>query len=338
MPITGKRVVFPRRGEVAIEEFEIPDPGPNQILVRTVRTAVSAGTELTTLLGISPRFQGFPAYPGYSHTGIIEAVGDRVTGFQVGDRVLTMGRHQSHVLLDLAPDRPGGPAYVEHIPQNLTFDHAAFAILGSVALHGVRKADLQIGTGVAVFGQGVVGQLIVQLARSSGAHPVIAIDLVPERLERSRCSGANIVVDASRQDVQTAIFEATAGRGAEVVFDATRTPETLPLMMKVAAMGGKVLLVGSAMGTVEIEAFTELQLKELQIIGCFQPAAPVVAHHAYPWTQKRNRQIFMQMTANGQIQLTHLITHIAPFTDAPGVFAMIQERGSDWLGIVFTWV
>lgn len=337
MPVSGKQVVFPRQGEVAIESFEIPDPGPHQILVRTTRTAVSAGTELTTLLGVSPRFQGFPAYPGYSHTGVVEAIGEGVTDFTVGDRVLTMGHHQSHLLLDLAPDRPGGPAYVEHVPDNLPFDHAAFAILGSVALHGIRKAELQVGAGVAVFGQGIVGQLVVQLARWSGAQPVIAVDLVPERIEQSRRSGADILVDASRHDVETAILEATAGRGAEAVFDATRTPKTLPLMMKVAAMGGKVLFVGSAMGTVEIDAFTELQLKELQIIGCFQPAAPVVGHHSFPWTQQRNRQIFMQMTASGQVRLDHLITHTVPYTAAPEIFAMIQRGGTDWLGIVFTW-
>ena len=169
MPTSGKRVVFPRQGEVAIEAFEIPVPGPQQILVRTTRTAVSAGTELTTLLGVSSRFQGFPAYPGYSHTGIVEVIGEGVTDFKVGDRVLTMGHHQSHLLLDLAPDRPGGPTYVEHVPDSLSFDHAAFAILGSVALHGIRKAELQVGAGVAVFGQGIVGQIVVQLARWSVA-------------------------------------------------------------------------------------------------------------------------------------------------------------------------
>jgi threonine dehydrogenase-like Zn-dependent dehydrogenase len=108
-------------------------------------------------------------------------------------------------------------------------------------------------------------------------------------------------------------------------------------MMKVAAMGGKVLFVGSAMGTVEIDAFSELQLKELQIIGCFQPAAPLTAHHTFPWTQQRNRHVFMQMTAAGQVRLDHLITHTVPLTDAPETFAMVKRGGSDWLGLVFTW-
>jgi 2-desacetyl-2-hydroxyethyl bacteriochlorophyllide A dehydrogenase len=335
VPVTGQRVVFPERGAIAIESFEVPEPGAHQIRLRTLRTAVSAGTELTTLLGDSPRSR-FPAYPGYSHVGVVEAVGAQVQGLAIGDRVLSMGRHQTHVLLDVDPDRPGGPEYVERVPDGLAPDLAAFAILGSVSLHGVRRADLQIGQSVAVFGQGIVGQLLVQLAKAAGASPVIGIDPVAQRLEESRLSGADAVLDPLRDDVEAEVRRIT-GAGAEVVFDATRTPKTLPMMMKVAAMGGKVLFVGSAMGTVEIDAFTELQLKELSIIGCFQPAAPTSSHHFLRWTQGRNRRIFMEMTADGRIRLDHLISHFVPFSRAPEMFEMIKAGGTEWLGIVFTW-
>ena len=119
MVSVGRRIVFPARGQIAVESFAVPEPGPRQALVRTLRTAVSAGTELTGLLGSHPRAR-FPVYPGYSHVGVIEAVGEGVEGVQVGDRVLSMGRHQSHVLLDLAPDRPGGPDYLEIVPDGLS--------------------------------------------------------------------------------------------------------------------------------------------------------------------------------------------------------------------------
>jgi 2-desacetyl-2-hydroxyethyl bacteriochlorophyllide A dehydrogenase len=336
MGITAERVVFPRAGEVAVESFELPEPGPYGLLLRTERTAISAGTELTTLLGDNPRTR-YPAYPGYSHVGVVERVGERIEGFRPGDRVLSMGRHQSHVLLDLTPTRPGGPEYAEPVPDGLAAELAALAILGSVSLHGVRRAELQLGQSVAVFGQGIVGQLIVQLAKAAGCSPVVAIDLVAPRLEEARLSGADAVVDASRDDVEASVASATGGRGAEAVFDATRTPKTLPVMMRVAAMGGKVLMVGSVMGTVEIDAFTELQLKELSIVGCFQPAAPLEPHHFLPWTQRRNRRVFMELTARGRVRLEHLITHRVPYRQAPEIYAMIRRGGSDWLGVVFTW-
>jgi NADPH:quinone reductase-like Zn-dependent oxidoreductase len=92
MATVGQRIVFPNRGEVAIEPFELPEPGPHQVLVRTVRTAISAGTELTRLLGANPRdaSQAFPASPGYSNVGVITAAGKRVEGFRVDDLVLSM--------------------------------------------------------------------------------------------------------------------------------------------------------------------------------------------------------------------------------------------------------
>src|SRR5438093_1254884 len=175
MPIAGERVAFPRPGEVVVERFELPDPGSHQVLVRTERTAISAGTELTTLLGAGPRSR-FPAYPGYSSVGVVEKVGEGVDGLRVGDHVLSMGRHQTHLLLDLAPDRPGGPEYLEPVPSGLASELAAFAILGSVGLHGLRRAEPRLGEAAAVFGQGIVGQLLVQLLRAARCHPVLAVD------------------------------------------------------------------------------------------------------------------------------------------------------------------
>ncbi len=336
MSVTGQRIVFPAKGQVVVEPFEVPTPGPGQVLVRTVQTAVSAGTELSMLLGDLSNAR-FPAYPGYSSSGVVEAVGDGVEWPRVGDLVLSMGHHQTHVLLDLDPDRRGGPEYVEAIPAGVRPEHAAFAILGSVSLHGIRRAQLGIGESVAVFGQGIVGQFLVQLAKASGCFPVIGVDVVPERLQLARSLGADAVVDASREDPVGAIMRETGGRGAEAVFDATRTSRTLPTMMKAAAMGGKVLVVGSVVGQVEIDAFTELQLRELSIVGCFQPAAPTLPHHAFPWTQRRNRQAFLRLLATGGIHLDKLITHTVPYAAAPEIYRMIREGGTGWLGIVFTW-
>ncbi len=337
MPVTAQRIVFPGAGEVTTDLCVIHDPGPHQLLVRTDRTAVSAGTEMTGLLGVHPVNRAYPVYPGYSHVGVVEAVGAGVTGVRVGDRVLSMGGHQSYLLLDCDPNRPDGPAYVEQVPDSVPSDQAAFAILGSVALHGIRRARLQVGAATVVFGQGIVGQLLVQLARLSGCSPIIAVDTAPDRLERSRISGADVVVRAGQEDVAAAVGQATEGRGAEAVFDATRTPATLPIMMKVAAVGGTVLVVGSLMGTVEIDAFVDLQLKELSIVGCYQPAAPLQPHHTFPWTQARNRRIILAMMSDGRLRLDHLITHVVPATAAPAVFAMMERGPGGWLGVVLTW-
>ncbi len=114
---------------------------------------------------------------GYMTVGTVLALGPEASGYSVGQRVLTGGYHTSHWLVD--PATPSG--HILPIPKGVSDDAAGFAMLGDVALHGVRRAGLQIDGSVAVFGMGMVGQLTLQLARLSGSHPLIAVDLDPEQ-------------------------------------------------------------------------------------------------------------------------------------------------------------
>jgi L-iditol 2-dehydrogenase len=340
--LTGQRIVFPGPGEVAIEEFAVPDPGPGEILVRARHSLISAGTELTNLtdaLGIAE----YPLYPGYSHVGEVIARGDGApAAFPIGGPVLSMGPHSSHLILEpAATTSPGehiaGNQFALPIPPGIDLTHATFAVLGSVAMHAVRKARPELGQSAAVFGQGVVGQLIVQLARAAGCRPVIALDLDDARLALARESGATATVNPNDEDAVERLFELTDGRGIDLLFDATRTPATLPVMLKAAARSARVLVTGSLPGKVEIDLFHELQVREISIIGVFQPAAPIDAHPYNPWTQYRNRAVFLDRLAAGDLRVEHLISSAPSHREAPSVYRAIQQGPSDWLGIVFDW-
>ena len=337
MAESGYRLVFTGPGVAAIEEFPVPEPGPHQALVRTERTLFSAGTELTSMLGQLSTHAGFPRYPGYSNVGVVQATGSGAKQPKEGQRVLTMGRHTSHFLLDLAPDRPRGPDYWEAVPDTISSEEATFAVLGSVSLHAVRKAALQLGESVAIFGQGVVGQLITQLAHWSGCRPIIALDLVDGRLEKARESGAHCTANPNQRDAVEAIMEFTGGLGADALFEASRSSQTIPVMMRAAAQSARLLIVGSLPDKVEIDPFTDLQLKELSIIGCFQPASPIFGHAYYPWTQKRNRRLFLDMLEAGQVRVQHLITHRLPSHSGPQAYNMIRKGRPGWLGVILEW-
>lgn len=340
---TGHRIVFPAPGEVAIEEFAVPDPGPGQILVRAHHSLISAGTELTNLtdaLGIAE----YPLQPGYSHVGAVVATGDGGVAerFPIGSPVLSMGPHTSHLILEpagkaQAGEHIAGNQFVLPIPAGVDLQHAAFAILGSVAMHAVRKARPELGQSAAVFGQGVVGQLIIQLARAAGCRPVIALDLDDSRLALARESGADHTVNPNDNDPVERLLDLTTGEGVDLLFDATRTPATLPIMLRAAAHSARVLVTGSLPGKVEIDLFHELQIRELSIIGVFQPAAPIDAHPYNPWTQTRNRAAFLDLLAASDLQVEHLISSTPSFRDAPAVYEAIQQGSADWLGIVFDW-
>jgi threonine dehydrogenase-like Zn-dependent dehydrogenase len=223
------------------------------------------------------------------------------------------------------------------VPAGVEPEAASFAVLGSVAMHGMRKAEPQLTQSAAVIGQGVVGQLLAQLARIAGCWPVIGIDVVPLRLEKARESGTPVVINAADRDVDAAVREATEGRGVDLGFDATRNPRTLLTLMQIAALSGKIVVVGSIPGTAEIPLFDPLQTKELTIIGAWQPRAPLLGHAYFPWTQSRNRLSFLELVRDRHVHVDHLITHRIRPEEAPQTYAMIRDDPSGWLGIVYHW-
>jgi len=166
---------------------------------------------------------------------------------------------------------------------------------------------------------------------------VIGIDLVASRLEHAKEGGIHAVIDASREDVVSAVLELTNGRGADVCFEATRSPRNFPTLLRVAALSGRIVIVGSLPGTVEISLYDEIQRKELTIVGAWQPRAPVVPHAAFPWSQQRNRQTFLDLVQAGTIRVDHLITRRGRAEDAPRLYGEIAAGPGDWLGVLFEW-
>jgi L-iditol 2-dehydrogenase len=321
---------------VELESFELPAPAVNQILVRNTRTQVSAGSE-TNFLRFGPQSYGLPdgatrANIGYMTVGRIVAAGAGVNGFAVGDRVTTGGGHGSHSLIDVTPT-----AVIDPVPDGVSDEVAGFASLGDVALHGVRRAQLQIDQSVAVFGLGIVGQLVLQLARISGAHPLIAIDLLDERLDLARKSGATHVINASRENVVERVKEITHGAGAETVFHCAQATAILQTAMECAADRGSVVLTGSPPGTATIRLKEELLRKELTLTGTYESGLNT-SHVYWRWTRQRNRRACLRLMASGQLDLSHLLTHVVPASEAGATYEMILRGGTGWLGIAFKWV
>ena len=332
MPTTTPQVVFLEGGAVAIEDIQIPDPAPNQILVHSTRSLISAGTELNILeLSATERRD-----PGYALVGRVAEVGSDVHGYAAGDRVLTCLPHQGAGLITIDPDLPDVPAYAGHIPDDVSDDDASFVVLGDVALHGVRRARPGLGDSVAVFGQGGLGQMVTQFARMAGAYPVVAVDLLDERLELARWSGATHTVNAQREDAVAAVQDLTGG-GARVVFMVTRTPKILPDCMRAAAAGGTVSMTGSPPGTVEIGLQVELLRKELTLLGTYQGMYPREPYHMFQWTRAANRQFILDSMGRGEFRIDRLISHRESYTRAADLYAMIRGGPAGWLSIILQW-
>jgi len=332
----GQRLMFSSNpGSVSLETFDVPSVGTHQVLVRNSRTHVSAGSEMN-FLRHGPVAYGLPAGTpraniGYMTAGRIEVVGAEVEGFSVGDRVVTGGAHASHSLLDfrLSP-------VVNIISDSVSDDHAGFAALGEVALHGVRRARTQIDQSVLVLGMGMVGQLVMQFARISGAYPLIAVDLVETRLQQAEQSGSTHLINASRQNVVNCVKEITQGRGADVVIQCSQVADILQQALECAADRGAVVLTGSPPGTASIRLQEEILRKEISLYGTYTKGL-MNPHPYWGWTPHRNRQAFLRMLGSGQIDIAHLISHVVAVSDAPEMYAQMLSGTENWLGVVFDW-
>ena len=260
----GRRLV--RVGKrVEIETFDVPEPGHGQLLLRVSRSQVSGGSEGRGF----HRDSAAPRAMGYTTVGRVQAAGPGMEDYKPGDRVIAFGNHGTHWLTGQPSHSDIGPSF-QRIEYDITDEQAAFTRLGDVALHAVHRAELQIDESVAIFGQGVIGQLLAGLCRLSGAYPVIGIDLDADRLALSERSGATHAVDASAEDGVEAVRTITEmptesgstgtatgyppgpgggwgheHEGAQSVFHATRSAKTLIDCMKAASDRGKIVLIAS---------------------------------------------------------------------------------------------
>ena len=339
MAETGRMLSVVDGERVVVETFEVPEPGPGEVLVRVSRTQISAGSEKGRFRGASkpdPRLPlGYwPLQPGYTAAGRVQAVGPGVEELQVGDRVFALGRHTSHLLAPVEDrDDAGTRKRVQRIEFDVTDEQACFSRLGDVALHSVRRAELQPDEAVAIFGQGVVGQLIAAFARISGAHPIIAVDLDDGRLELSRVSGATHTVNASRENAVEAI-ESITGGGAECVFHANREAQVLADCVDAAGFGGKVVLVGSTHGPVNMY-LRNLLVREIDIRGSHFVSD--VDHRYWKWTTSRDRDAIMRMIDQGAISVDHLISHVLRPEEGDEAYQRIVAGPQGWMGVFFAW-
>lgn len=144
--------------------------------------------------------------------------------FKPGDRVVSKGGHSSHILV--SHDE------VLKIPTEISFDEAVFFSLGSIALQGVRKADIELGESIIIIGQGLIGLLALQLAKLCGGMPIIAIDLYDYRLDLSLMLGADYIMNPRRENLEKEIAEITENKGADITIEASGNPNAIPLALK----------------------------------------------------------------------------------------------------------
>ncbi|HEB66230.1 MAG TPA: zinc-binding alcohol dehydrogenase, partial [Chloroflexi bacterium] len=359
-----------KTGETMVAEVPVPQPRPGMVLVRTAASLVSAGTErmvvsfaeknlvgkarsrpdlvrqvldkarreglLSTLEAAFNRLDQ-PMPLGYSSAGGIEALGEGVEGWQVGERVACAGGgYAVHAEYAAVPVN-----LLARLPDEVDFEQAAFTTLGAIALHGFRLAETQIGETVAVIGLGLLGLLAAQIARAAGCR-VLGIDLAPERVALARDLGLEAV---ARPEAEAALAGFSRGRGADAVLICADTPSNDPVTLAgaLARDRGRVVAVGAVGLEIPRKVYYE---KELSFInsrsygpGRYDPQYEE-AGQDYPlgyvrWTEGRNLEAVVDLLASGGLKVRPLISHRFPIERAPEAYELILgKRKEPFLGVV----
>ena len=331
----GIRVVFPAPRQVVLEEVEVGEPGPGQVLLRTEKTLISTGTELTGLSGEFPpgsawaQYVRYPWYPGYSNVARVVAAGPDVRDLPEGTLVVSSAPHASLVLARAERVRP--------LPPSVHLEEGTFTVLAATVLNGVRRARIELGETVVIAGAGLLGQLAAQFARLCGAFPLICIDLSAQRLESAARLGATHTLAMPVEEAAAEVQRLSRGRGADVLFEVTGNPAVIPPLLKLARREARVILLGSPRGPSQVDFHEEVHRLGLHLIGAHTSTHPDHETAQQPWTRARNEQLFLDLVAAGLVKVGELITHRYPATDAPAAYAMLLEDRTRAIGVILDW-
>jgi 2-desacetyl-2-hydroxyethyl bacteriochlorophyllide A dehydrogenase len=336
------RFVGPR--DVDIVESPRPKPAGGEVLVRTLYSGISAGTELTAYLGTNPylhrrwdpdRRLFLPDahtvdYPvegwGYEEVGVVEELGPDATGLAVGDTVWGLWGHRAYAVLAAETARHQVlPAHVEAMS-------GIFARVGAVALNAIVDAETHVGETVVVFGQGVIGLLATRLAVLSGAT-VIGVDAVPERLKLAREQGAVHTVVVSEESAAEAVRDLTGGRGADVCVELSGAYGALHEAVRTVGYNGRVVAAGFYQGeATALRLGEEFHHNRVQIIA--SQISGVAAAHSSRWDRDRLHRGFMDLVVQGRVDPLPLVTHVLPVEEVARAFELVAERPAGLLQAV----
>ena len=330
--MTGSYIVVESAGKAVLKEFDVPEPGPGEVLLENDYTVISAGTERANLVGLPNTSGRFPYHPGYCGVGRVIAVGDGVGNVEVGDRAIAWSTgHRSHAIRKAA-DLP-----VIRDDRVETLD-AAFVVIAAMGLQGVRKVKLELGESAMVIGLGLLGVFAAQLAKIDGAIPVIVSDFDEKRRDLALALGADYAFSPDEADLPEKIRELTYGKGPNAIIEVTGAAVALQQALTYVARQGRVGLLGcTRISDVNIDFYKYVHHPGVSLIGSHTFVRPEVDSYPGYWTRRDDYRTLLALIAARRLQVQPIISEIVSPEEAPAIFTRLAEAKHPPLGIVFDW-
>lgn len=350
-------------GQALLVDAPVPKPGRNQILIRSRVSLISTGTErMLVEFGRSSLIQKARSQParvkqvivkartdgirttldavraklsepmplGYCNVGVVEAVGQGVTEFKPGDRVVSNGPHAEFFTV--------GKNLCAVVPDQVDDETAAATVAAAIGLQGVRLADPTLGECAVVIGAGLIGLLTIQVLLATGCR-VLAIDLNQDRLAIARTFGAETFCAAGNSDPLPHAMNFSRGRGADIAIVTTATASDLPIQQAahMCRRNGRIILVGIAGLNINREDFYKKEL--LFRVSCsYGPGRHDQNYEEngndYPigyvrWTEQRNFEAVLDLMSTRKMQVCSLVSAMHPFDAAPKAYeTLVTDKQS----------
>ena len=364
-----------KSGELAVLDVPAPACRPGGVLVRSLFSLISTGTEMMKVSEASMSMVGMArARPdqvrkvldavqqqgalatykkvmnrldsytplGYSLCGVVTEVGRGAEEFKVGQLVAAAGNeHALHAEYNWVPVN-----LCAAVPPGVPPEHAAFSTVASIAMHGVRRAEVQLGETAAVIGLGLVGQIVVRLLIAAGVR-VVGIDPVDDRCRLAEKAGAVLCGSPTGDGMDTLLRELasiTSGRGADHIFLAAGGSTNGPVeaAVKLARDRARVIDIGKMRLDLPWNAYYEKEL-DVRFSRSYGPGRYDDRYELegidYPagyvrWTEKRNLESFLDLVARNEVEVATLISGVFPMTDAAKVYAELKSGELKAVGVL----
>tara|TARA_Y100000768_G_scaffold389015_1_gene390303 strand:+ start:15402 stop:17516 length:2115 start_codon:yes stop_codon:yes gene_type:complete len=346
-------------GETILEEIPVPIEKDGYVLIKTTRSLVSLGTERSLVEfgkaglvakakqqpekvkmvldkfksdGIVPTLEAVfnklnqPLPLGYCNVGKVVAIGNGVEGFKIGDRVISNGAHAEYVNIP--------KNLVAKIPDDVSDDEAAFTVIGSIGLQGVRLIAPTFGETIVVVGLGLIGLLTAQILKANGCN-VIGIDFDDSKLELAKTFGLDVINPSNGVDQVKYVEQLTGGIGADgvIITASTSSDEVISNSARMCRKRGRVVLVGVIGLNISRADFYEKEIN-FQVSCSYGPGRYDENYEQlgndYPigfvrWTQKRNFESILNAIENKSLQVQPLITQIVDLENYNEIYGDIGK-------------
>ena len=330
--MTSKKISFTAIHKAELVEAELRELKENEVLTKMEYTVVSGGTERACIMGSNNTSQKFPISLGYCGIGHVIQIGSTVTSVAVGDRVLVY--HGIHAKYNIRPEAD----ITKVTNENISSLDAAFVIIASMGLGGVRKLELELGESAMVMGLGLLGMFAVQFCRLSGAYPVIAADLNPARRELALKLGADYAFDPSEPDFVEQVKAVTKGTGVRATVEVTGVSAAMKQALECASWMGRISLLGcTRVSDCAVDYYQQVHRPGVKLIGAHNFVRPKVESYPHHWTHQDDCKAILDMIAAGRIQVAPIVSRVVFPEDCAEIYNQLCDDPHFPMGTVFDW-